>query len=471
MSNILSMWAMSFMVFIGLGTFSSHPFVFEMPLVATSLSILTFSVISCIVFSVLLFSVLYMGPMSSYFYKILFFFIVSMVVVVFSPSILTMYLGWEGLGFSSFSLIAWYNNSGSISNAMLTLFLNRVGDAILMLSIGMCVLVSDPLFLGGWSWLLAFPVLAKSACWPFSPWLPAAMSAPTPVSALVHSSTLVAAGVYLLLMFPVDCPTFLPSLSLFTIYLSSFCALVEMDFKRVVALSTMSQISMMVYAASSDMIYLAFFHLLTHAVTKACLFVSVGHYLMQGPQDVRSISMSSPMFCAIMVATCLSLVGFPFMSCFYSKDPMGLFIPLLLTSAYAVRLLLYSHSYTVNLLPIFSGRGLLLWVYVLCFLGYFLSVGADVVYALLPPVFLVLLGVLLGWSQLRSSCLASLGYLSFLPSLVSSNHISVSFLGLVESVQEYSVWYVSNLSSLFVGSLKSVRVGVTSTMLPLYSII
>lgn len=185
------------------------------------------------------------------------------------------------------------------------------------------------------------------------------MSAPTPVSALVHSSTLVAAGVYMLLMIPTrEGLSFLRRVSLFSIYLSSFSALVEIDFKRIVALSTLSQISIILYAASTGITYLAFFHLLTHAVTKAGLFVVVGHYLMQGSQDTRRVSSIAPVYGVLMLLCSLSLIGFPFLSCFYSKEPMGLFIPLILTRAYSIRLLLVSHTWCSILVPIFKRTGL-----------------------------------------------------------------------------------------------------------------
>lgn len=100
-------------------------------------------VIACIVCMVLVFSSVYVGPQNSFFYKVLFSFIVSMLLVVIRPSVLTLYLGWEGLGFSSFVLIAWYNNSSSLSNALLTLLLNRVGDAVLLLVISLCYILSD----------------------------------------------------------------------------------------------------------------------------------------------------------------------------------------------------------------------------------------------------------------------------------------------------------------------------------------
>nr|YP_009353825.1 NADH dehydrogenase subunit 5 [Bryopa lata]AQZ26105.1 NADH dehydrogenase subunit 5 [Bryopa lata] len=272
----------------------------------------------------------------SRFVWMVFFFILSMNCLIFVPSIWGVMLGWDGLGITSFVLVVYYQNSGSLSAGMLTALTNRVGDVFLILAIYMFfsqgqfglksvegVCVSSALV------FVSIASITKSAQFPFCSWLPAAMAAPTPVSALVHSSTLVTAGVYLLVRLSSSLGELelgaLTFLSCFTLLLSSMSANVEHDLKKVVALSTLSQLAMMVLALSVGYSFLAFFHLLVHALLKALLFMAVGSIMhgFNGVQDVRYMggafySMPLTVFC-FCVAN-LALCGFPFVGAFYSKD-------------------------------------------------------------------------------------------------------------------------------------------------------
>lgn len=205
--------------------------------------------------------------------------------------------------------------------------------------------------------------LTKSAQVPFSAWLPAAIAAPTPVSALVHSSTLVTAGVYLIIRVSrvIYISELLIFLSLLTMILAGLGACFEKDMKRIIALSTLSQLGVIMFILSLGMSELSYFHLLTHALFKSLLFLCAGLYIHGGvdQQDTRGIGnqlFGLPVVGCYFLTANLSLAGFPFMSGFYSKDlifevfeiqGVGLFlyvivcISMLRTVVYRVRLLFY----------------------------------------------------------------------------------------------------------------------------------
>lgn len=247
-----------------------------------------------------------------------------------------MIVGWDGLGVVSFLLVVYYINSESLRAGMITGLVNRVGDALFILFISMEVINISWHYFDLWVELrvmiLRFLVIGritKSAQVPFSSWLPAAIAAPTPVSALVHSSTLVTAGVYVLFRFS-DCLYglgyfLLMVFSIITLILAGFTASVETDLKKVVAFSTLSQLGVMMLAISFRIKDICFFHLVTHAFFKALMFLCVGCviYLQGGIQDsrlFRGLWYKIPVVCSWMVVCCMSLVGIPFMAGFYSKD-------------------------------------------------------------------------------------------------------------------------------------------------------
>jgi NADH-ubiquinone oxidoreductase chain 5 len=210
--------------------------------------------------------------------------------------------------------------------------------------------------------------MTRSAQIPFSAWLPAAMAAPTPVSALVHSSTLVTAGVYLIIRFSsliisrdMFC-LFLMLISTLTMFIAGVCANLETDLKRVIALSTLSQLGLMMIILSMGFVNLAYFHLLTHALFRALLFMCAGAVIHSRgeSQDVRFIGglvISMPIISVCINIANLALCGFPFLAGFYSKDRLieasfrggyNFFIVILLilsvglTSIYSFRLSFYS---------------------------------------------------------------------------------------------------------------------------------
>jgi len=231
------------------------------------------------------------------------FFVLSIISLIIIPNLIALLLGWDGLGITSFLLVIYYQNNKSLGAGIVTALTNRVGDAILLCIIG--VFARE----GGWVLFQFFPrityfwvplllvigAITKRAQVPYSAWLPAAMAAPTPVSALVHSSTLVTAGVYLLIRaYPI---LFQRSLSLgvlkclrlFTLLMAGRVALVEVDLKKIIALSTLSQLRMILFAISISLPEIAFFHLITHAIFKSLLFLSAGVVIHRSLkwQDIR----------------------------------------------------------------------------------------------------------------------------------------------------------------------------------------
>nr|YP_010324880.1 NADH dehydrogenase subunit 5 [Haemaphysalis sulcata]UNO53931.1 NADH dehydrogenase subunit 5 [Haemaphysalis sulcata] len=263
-------------------------------------------------------------------------FVLSMVTLILMPNMLMIILGWDGLGLVSYCLVIFYQSVSSYNSGMITIISNRVGDVMIIMSLLFFFNFGslDFLSLNKTENLLAILIIlagmTKSAQIPFSAWLPAAMAAPTPVSSLVHSSTLVTAGVYLMIRFNFlfsvnENSLFLLKISLITMMMSGINAFFEMDFKKIIAFSTLSQLSMMMIIVSLGMNEMAFFHLIMHAIFKSMLFLCAGLiiHFMNGIQDIRMLGnffKNSPMIMSCMLIAILSLMGFPFIGGFYSKD-------------------------------------------------------------------------------------------------------------------------------------------------------
>ncbi|YP_010576136.1 NADH dehydrogenase subunit 5 (mitochondrion) [Ylistrum balloti] len=269
----------------------------------------------------------------SRFHALLMCFVFSMVIFIFSPGLFSLMIGWDGLGVFSFLLVLFYPCHSSLGSGMITGLSNRLGDCFLVLALLLWGLGFGS---GGYgaqefgivvSVFLVVGASTKSAQFPFCSWLPRAMAAPTPVSSLVHSSTLVTAGVFLVVRYcgglEDGALVLLQWCSLITMVLSGLNACVECDAKKVVALSTLSQVSFMMFSVSVGYPLLAFFHLLTHAVTKALLFVCVGLVIMGYSQDLRRLGGCFSEEGGLkwyFLGSCVGLCGIPFLSGFYSKE-------------------------------------------------------------------------------------------------------------------------------------------------------
>nr|YP_010895139.1 NADH dehydrogenase subunit 5 [Ironomyia nigromaculata]WJW73665.1 NADH dehydrogenase subunit 5 [Ironomyia nigromaculata] len=311
-------------------------------------------------------------------------FVLSMMMLIISPNLVSILLGWDGLGLVSYCLVIYFQNIKSYNAGMLTALSNRIGDVALLLAIAWM------LNYGSWNYifyldmmkfdlemefimfLVMLAAMTKSAQIPFSSWLPAAMAAPTPVSALVHSSTLVTAGVYLLIRFNillnVKMSHYLLLIAGLTMFMAGLGANFEFDLKKIIALSTLSQLGLMMSILSMGFYKLAFFHLLTHALFSALLFMCAGSIIhnMNNNQDIRmmgALVYHMPMTSMCFNVANLALCGMPFLAGFYSKDLileivslsyMNLFIFFLyffstgLTVCYSLRLVFYSMTGELN---------------------------------------------------------------------------------------------------------------------------
>nr|UFA47095.1 NADH dehydrogenase subunit 5 [Mitjaevia bifurcata] len=302
------------------------------------ISCLFISVVLFISSMVILYSMDYMGIntySSNRFLFLVILFVMSMILMIMSPNLLSILLGWDGLGLVSYCLVIYYNSMKSYLAGLITCLTNRLGD------IGLLISISWMMSFGSWHfifyldfysnylfYLVIISSFTKSAQIPFSTWLPAAMAAPTPVSSLVHSSTLVTAGVYLLIRFFNSLAynnLFFLFMSITTMLMSSFCANYEFDLKKIIALSTLSQLGLMMSSLFLGLEEMSFFHLLTHAMFKSLLFLCAGIfiYYMNDNQDIRtmgSVSMNMPFTTSCFNISNLALCGVPFLSGFYSKD-------------------------------------------------------------------------------------------------------------------------------------------------------
>jgi len=308
---------------------------------------------------------------------LIFIFLGSILLLVLSGTLLSLFVAWDLLGFTSLYLVFFYRSRSAIAGGLLTGLTNRLGDALLLTALGLSGLLSfssSSLFL----FMIFFVAFTKSAQVPFSRWLPAAILAPTPVSALVHSSTLVTAGVYLLYRYAFLSSSFLMWVGIFTTLFAGLSCFLESDIKKVIALSTLRQLGIMFCSLGLGYRDLAFSHLNIHASFKALLFLSVGTLIhgFYGSQESRvSLSLCSlcPFVLVFLLLGSLSMCGFPFLSGCVSKEPLleacynssfsslfllSFYLGVALTVIYSCRLRFsflgprLSHSVSVQSLPL-----------------------------------------------------------------------------------------------------------------------
>ena len=291
-------------------------------------------------FSVIIFRVRYISGDTNleYFMYIVILFVLSINFLIFIPHLIFLLIGWDGLGLTSYLLVIYYQNDKSLAAGIITALRNRIGDSLIILAIcwsfcrghwALNLRRYNTFMLTGA--ILIVGAITKRAQIPFSAWLPAAIAAPTPVSSLVHSSTLVTAGVYMLIRF-------YPFLNIYEHYnhtifyigvitciIARLSALYENDLKKIIALSTLRQLGVIFIALGLNSPAIAFFHLITHALFKALLFVCAGTIIhsSQNNQDIRIIGRlwtRMPTTCTALNIANLALCGFPFIAGFYSKD-------------------------------------------------------------------------------------------------------------------------------------------------------
>jgi len=326
--------------------------------------LLTLLSISC---SVLVWSYYYIESESVYrsFATLILLFLNSIFILVVSCDLVALFVGWDLLGFVSFFLVCFYRSRCSLAARILTGLTNRIGDVFLLAFFGI-VSYHARATLSWVVWLLILASFTKSAQVPFSSWLPAAMLAPTPVSALVHSSTLVTAGVYLLYRFSLPQLDIYINIGILTTLLAGLAALLESDIKKIIALSTLSQLGLIVTSLGFGERALSFAHLNAHASFKALLFLSVGTvihstYSRQESRALGGLVYSCPMLIIPTTLACASICGFIFLSGSVTKEAIlearlnrgfGLFVVVLFYLGIALTL-----AYSLLLLRAVSGSG------------------------------------------------------------------------------------------------------------------